>query len=67
MSKISRDQAVAALVEAVRDALTQGDAVHIPSLGTFRVEHRPSTKEHLPDGGVVMQPPRNVIVFSPQD
>lgn len=67
MSKISRDQAVAALVEVVREALAQGEEVHIPRLGTFRVEHRPSVQAHLPTGEVVMQPPRNEIIFSPQD
>ena len=67
MSKLTRDQAVSALAETVREALVQGESVYVPSLGTFRVEHRPSEKTELPSGEVVMQPPRNEIVFSPQD
>ncbi len=66
MAKITRDQAVAALVEVVRETLERGEEVHLPGLGTFRVEYRPSQAEELPTGDVVMWPPRNEIVFSPQ-
>ncbi len=66
MNRISRDQAVAALVEVVREALVQGEEVHLPDLGTLRVEHRPSTTATLPDGETVMQPPRDEIVFAAQ-
>ncbi len=66
MAKITRDQAVAALVEVVRETLERGEEAHLPGLGTFRVEYRPSHAEELPTGDVVMRPPRNEIVFSPQ-
>ena len=65
MAKITRDQAVAALVEVVRETLVRGEDVHLPELGTFRVEYRPSEAEALPTGEVVMRPPCNKIVFSP--
>ncbi len=65
MAKITRDQAVAALVEVVRETLVRGEDVDLPELGTFRVEYRPSEAETLPTGEVVMRPPRNEIVFSP--
>ena len=65
MAKITRDQAVTALVEVVRETLVQGEDVHLPELGTFRVEYQPSEAETLATGDVVMRPPRNVIVFSP--
>ena len=65
MAKITRDQAVAALVEIIRERLMQGEDVHLPELGTFRVEYRPSQTEELSTGDVVMRPPRNEIVFSP--
>ena len=65
MAKITRDQAVAALVEVVRETLVRGEDVHLPELGTFRVEYRPSEAEALPTGEVVMRPPCNEIVFSP--
>lgn len=67
MAKISRDEAVAALAAVIRDALVQGEEAHIPELGTFRVEYRPSATEELPNGEVVMRPPRNEIIFSPQE
>ncbi len=67
MARISRDQAVSALVEAVREALVRGEDVHVPDLGTFHVQHHPSIAEELPTGEVVMRPPRNVIVFAPQE
>lgn len=65
MAKITRDQAVAALVEVVRETLVRGEDVDLPELGTFRVAYRPSEAETLPTGEVVMRPPRNEIVFSP--
>ena len=45
MTKITRDQAVAALVEVVRETLVRGEDVHLPELGTFRLEYRPSEAE----------------------
>ena len=65
MAKITRDQAVTALVKVVHETLVRGEDVHLPELGTFRVEYRPSEAEALPTGEVVMRPPRNEIVFSP--
>ena len=67
MAKISRDQAVSALVAVVREALVKGERVHIPELGTFHVEYQPSRAEELPTGEVVMRPPRNEIVFASED
>ena len=65
MAKVSRDEAVAALAEVVRQALARGEEVRVPELGTFHVEHRPSTPAEQPDGTVLMQPPRNEIIFTP--
>ena len=65
MAKVSRDEAVAALAETIRETLEAGEAVHVPELGTFRVIFRPSAPEDQPDGSVVMRPPRNEIVFDP--
>jgi len=67
MPKISRDEAVAALTDAIRESLMRGEEVYVPELGTFHVEHRPSVSERLPSGEEVMQPPRNEIVFSPDE
>ncbi len=67
MAKITRDQAVSALVAVVREALERGEEVDIPGLGTFRVKYQPSEAEELSTGKVVMRPPRNEIIFSPHD
>ena len=66
MDKISRDQAVAALVDVIRDALAEGDEVHFPDLGTFRVEQQPSQPETLSTGETVIRPPRHAVVFTPE-
>ena len=67
MAKITRDQAVSALVEAVREALERGEEADVPGLGTFRVEYQPSAVEELPSGEKVMRPPRQAITFAPHD
>jgi nucleoid DNA-binding protein len=67
MAKITRDQAVSALVAAVCEALEHGEEAYVPGLGTFRVEYKPSATETLPTGDVVMRPPRNAIVFAPHE
>ncbi|HMB91604.1 MAG TPA: HU family DNA-binding protein [Rhodothermales bacterium] len=67
MDKISRDQAVAALVEVMRDALAEGEEVLFPDLGTFRVEHEPSQPETLSSGETVIRPPRHAVLFTPED
>jgi nucleoid DNA-binding protein len=67
MEKIARDQAVAALVDVMRDALAEGEDVHFPDLGTFQVTHQPSQPETLPSGETVIRPPRHAVVFTPED
>lgn len=67
MAKITRDEAVSALVAVVREALERGEEVHVPELGTFRVEYQPSAAEELASGEVVMKPPANTITFSPHE
>ena len=58
---------MAALVEHIRQALERGESVHVPDLGTFSIEHRPSHVEKGPEGEQVMHPPRNTIVFTPDE
>jgi nucleoid DNA-binding protein len=57
-------QLSAALAEIVRDALSRGQDMHLPGLGTLRVEHQASRLDELEDGSVVMRPPEDVVVFS---
>ncbi|WP_243664727.1 hypothetical protein [Rhodothermus marinus] len=44
----------------------RGESVHVPGLGTFYVDHRGSTTERLPDGRVVLHPPRDLPAFTPE-
>ena len=65
MPQIPPDQLTAALADVLREQLVQGEAFHVPGLGTFRTDHHESMIEEQPDGQVVMQPPRDEVVFSP--
>ena len=60
------EQIAQALGELVQDALMRGESVHVPGLGTFYVDHRGSTTERLPDGRVVLHPPRDLPAFTPE-
>ncbi len=65
MSSPSAEELIDAFIDIVRDQLEKGEAVEIPSLGSFVVEHQPSevTEE---DGNRRLLPPRNVVVFEPE-
>jgi nucleoid DNA-binding protein len=65
MSSPSAEEVIDAFIDVVREQLEQGESVEVPSLGTFAVEHRPSelTEE---DGTRRLVPPRNVVVFEPE-
>lgn len=64
MSSLSAEDVIDAFVDVVRDRLETGDAVDVPSLGTFAVKHRPSEIEEE-DGTRRLAPPRNEVVFDP--
>lgn len=66
MQSPPRDQVVAVLADLVREAVSRGDEVHVPGLGTFHVEHRSSHIEEQPDGRVLMKPPRDEVAFTPE-
>ena len=54
---------VEALARVVREALTRGEAVHVPGLGTFRIHREDSTACENDRGEMVMAPPRDVVLF----
>ena len=64
MSSPSAEDVIGAFVDVIRDQLEAGNAVEVSSLGTFAVEHRPS--EPTEDEGRRLTPPRNVVVFDPE-
>jgi DNA-binding protein HU-beta len=53
-----------ALAELVQEALMRGESIYVPGIGTFSVEHHGSTTEQLPDGRLVLHPPRDVVSFT---
>ncbi len=55
-----------ALAELVQEVLMRGESVYVPGIGTFSVEHHGSTTEQLPDGRLVLHPPRDVVCFTPE-
>lgn len=65
MSSPSAEEVIDAFIEIIRDQLEKGETVEVPSLGTFAVEHRPSKVEE-DDGNRRLVPPRNVVVFEPE-
>lgn len=65
MSSPSAEEVIDAFVDIVRDQLENGTDVKVSSLGTFVVEHRPSEVTEG-DGTRRLAPPRNVVVFEPE-
>jgi len=66
MSTPSAQETIAAFVRILRRELEQGETVEVPGLGAFSVEHQPSHRTETPDGHERMVPPRDVIVFTPE-
>jgi len=65
MDTVTNEQVATALAAIVREAVAQQKAVHVPDLGTFAVQYRPSELESVDDGPDVIHPPRDEIVFEP--
>ena len=54
-----------ALSACVRDALEHGEAVDVPGMGTFHVEHQPSEMREEGNDQFSVTPPRDVVAFEP--
>ena len=65
MTTITLDQIKESLADVVREALANGQDVLLPGLGTLRVEHKPSEMIEDENGQIVMRPPRDEVVFTP--
>ncbi len=65
MTSPSAEEIIDAFIEVLREQLEKGESVEVPSLGTFSVEHRSSTVEQE-NGNRRLVPPRNVVVFEPE-
>ncbi len=66
MPKIEKAQLASALAEAIQTALIEGDELHAPGFGVFRVHHESSQVQHTADGNLLMKPPRDFVTFSPE-
>lgn len=60
-----RDQVESALADFIKESLERGETADVPGLGTFEVRHENSSVQTSDDGELVMTPPRNKIVFTP--
>ncbi len=57
---------VDAFLEAVKDALAQGDRIELRGFGVFRVRHRKARTARNPRTGAPVEvPPRDAPVFEP--
>ncbi|CBH24705.1 hypothetical protein containing IHF-like DNA-binding domain [Salinibacter ruber M8] len=65
MESPSAEDVIEAFTDVVQDQLDTGNAVEVPGLGTFSVEHRPSGVQEE-DGVRRLAPPRNEVVFTPE-
>ncbi|MFB6231594.1 MAG: HU family DNA-binding protein [Salinibacter sp.] len=63
MRSSSSEEVIDAFVDILREQLAEGNRVEVPGLGTFSVEHRPST---LDDEDETMTPPRIEVCFDPE-
>lgn len=65
MTSDSHDDILQVLADYTGEQLTDGRSVHVPDLGTFDIEHRPSEMQKDEDGNIVMVPPQDVVTFTP--
>lgn len=65
MPELTQARLAEALTEVIRDALTRGEDLTIPGLGTFSIQHHPSQVVEDGPGKVVIRPPHNEIRFVP--
>ena len=65
MERPSSDLVVSVLSAIIREALSRGDAIDLPGLGVLSIGHRNSEIEAQPGGDLVLQPPRDEVVFTP--
>lgn len=55
------------LADMLRESAAKGDDFVLPGLGTFETEHHSSAMERLPDGRLVLEPPRDTLRFAAED
>lgn len=58
---------VRALKEVIREEIIKKNTVEIEGLGRFEVIHQKQHQKKLADGQVLMMPPRDNVIFTPED
>ncbi len=60
-----KNRTTSELVKVLKEELMNKGSVAIPSLGTFSVEHRRQQRVEYADGRIVLEPPKDIIAFTP--
>ncbi|SHJ78051.1 HU family DNA-binding protein [Desulfofundulus thermosubterraneus] len=64
LSRKGAERAVAAFMDAVREAVTRGETVRIPGFGTFAVRERAARQgRDIKTGEPITVPARKAVVF----
>ncbi|MEX0994019.1 MAG: HU family DNA-binding protein [Balneolaceae bacterium] len=58
---------IKAFKEAIREEIIKKNTVALEGLGRFEVIHQKQHQKKLDDGQVLMVPPRDVVVFTPEN
>lgn len=58
---------IKAFREIVREEIIKKNTVEISGLGRFEVIHQKQHQKKKDDGQLVMMPPRDLVVFSPEN
>lgn len=57
---------IKAFKEVIREEIAKKNTVALEGLGRFEVVHEKQHQKKLDDGQVLMIPPRDVVVFTPE-
>lgn len=67
MLNIPIEDALAELAYSIASRLAEGESVAIAGFGEFGVRHVPTHVENRESGGTILQPARNIVIFSPEE
>jgi myo-inositol catabolism protein IolC len=67
MEASSLDDTAEALATVARRMLVLGEPVDLPTVGTLEVRHERSTIEERDDGETILHPPKDHVVFTPDE
>ncbi len=61
-----KEEFTKAFSEVIREQIAQKNEVKLNGVGIFKLKHRKQSQQQHDDGRVVMLPPKNTIVFTPE-